>query len=381
MTSKTLIVLAAALAVLALVAVLGQREDAPQTQVNTLFLPELEASLGDIDRVRVVRAGNETVATLERGPESWGIAEKQGYPADIAKIRGALLALAEARIVEQKTANPEYYERLGVAPVESEDTRGIELTAYAGDDVRASVIVGDSDAANLQYVRASDAETSYLVDRKIDVPRDAVGWIDTSILDVSSSRVASVTIEHPDGETVRIKKDAEDQTNFSVEDVPEGRELSYPGVANVIANTLRDLRLDDVAAADGELPDETTRTTFQTFDGLVVTATSFERDGGQWVRFEAAVAEDGAGDGDEADAASSEPAAEADGDSAAPAEAAEAAEAAEKDEDAGVDVHAEAEQINARVSGWEYQIPSYLFGQLTRRMEDLLRAVEDDDTE
>jgi len=374
MTSRTLIVLAAALVVLALVAVWGHRGDTPQTDVDTLFLPGLEAALGDIDRVRVVRAGNETVATLERRPDSWVVAEKQGYPADIAKIRGALRALAEARIVEQKTANPEYYERLGVQPVESDDATGVELIAYAGDDVRASVIVGTSDAANLQYVRVSDARTSYLVDRRIEVPRDTVGWIDPTIIDVSSSRVASVTIEHPDGETVRITKNDRNDTNFTVENVPEGRELSYPGVANVLANTLRDLKLDDVAAADAELPDETTRTTFRTFDGLVVTATSYTRDDQQWVRFEASVDEEA-----EADEAATDDAEESE---AEPSSGEDAAEAASADgDDDGAEAREEAERINARVSGWEYRIPSYLLGQLTRRTEDLLRAVSDDDDE
>lgn len=396
MTSRTLIVLAAALVVLALAAVWGQRGDAPPSDVDAPFLPGLEAALGDIDRVRVVGAGNETLATLERRTDNWVVAEKQGYPADIAKIRGALRALAEARIIEQKTANPEYYDRLGVESVESEDASGVQLIAYAGEDPRASVIIGDSDAANSQYVRASDAETSYLVDRKIDVPRDAVGWIDGTIMDVSSSRVASVTIEHPDGETVRITKNDQDDTNFTVENVPEGRELSYPGVANVLANTLRGLRLDDVAAAEAELPDETTRTTFRTFDGLVVTATSYTRDDEQWVRFEASV-DEAANAGDEGTAddagasggeSSGEAAADASDDAgtaaadAAGADAADAADADSADEDdAGVDVHDEAERINARVSGWEYRIPSYLYGQLTRRMEDLLRDVEDDDAE
>ena len=369
MTSRTLIVLAAALVVLALVALWGQRGDAPQTRADALFLPELQASLGDIDRVRVTGAGNETLATLERRTDSWVVAEKGEYPADIAKIRGALRALAEARIVEQKTANPAYYDRLGVASVDAEDARGVELTAYAGDAVRASVIVGDSDAANLQYVRASDAETSYLVDREIEVPRNAVGWIDPTIMDVSSSRIASVTIEHPDGETVRITKGDPDETNFTVENVPEGRELSYPGVANVIANTLRDLRLDDVAAADADVPDETTRATFRTFDGLVVTATAFTRDDEQWVRFEAGVEEPAA------DEASADETNGADADESAAADA-EGAQADAADDDGGVDAAEEAERINARVSGWEYRIPSYLFGQLTRRMEDLLRTVD-----
>src|SRR5690606_16892249 len=137
--------------------------------------------------------------------------------------------------------------------------------------------------------------------------------------------------------------------------------------------------------------DEATRTTFRTFDGLIVTATSFERDGEQWVRFDAGVAAEGA-DGGEASTGSGEAStdggdATADGGDAGADDGAEADDAGPEaaadagEEDAGVDVRDEAERINARVAGWEYQIPSYLFGQLTRRTEDLLRAVEDDAAE
>ncbi len=352
MTGRTLIVLAAALIVLALVAVWGQRGSAPQSAVDTRFLPELERTLDSVDRVRIVGAGNESLVTLERRPDSWVIAEKQGYPADIGKIRGALLALAEARIIEEKTSNPSYYDRLGVEPVESEQASGVELIAYAGDDVRAAVVIGAADSQNLQFVRASDAATSYLVDRQIEAPRDAADWVDPVILDVSSERISAVTIEHPDGEVVHIERADAAAADFTVADVPEGRELSYPGVANVIAGTLRDLRLDDVAAA-GDLPDDVTQTTFVTFDGLIVTATSYTRDDQQWLRF-AASAE--AGDDDPADSAA--------GDDA--------------EAERGVDAEAEAARINARVDGFEYQIPSYLFGQLTRRMDDLLRAPAED---
>ena len=94
------------------------------------------------------------------------------------------------------------------------------------------------------------------------------------------------------------------------------------------------------------------RRLWTTFDGLVVTAVSYTRDDQQWLRFEASTEpSDDAADGAEAEDAAAE---------------------------RGVDAEAEAARINARVAGFEYRIPSYVFGQLTRRMEDLLRATADD---
>ena len=37
---------------------------------------------------------------------------------------------------------------------------------------------------------------------------------------------------------------------------------------------------------------------------------------------------------------------------------------------------AEAQAINERLGGWRYSIPDYQYGQITRRIEDLLSAEE-----
>ena len=37
-------------------------------------------------------------------------------------------------------------------------------------------------------------------------------------------------------------------------------------------------------------------------------------------------------------------------------------------------IETEAEDLNARLDGWQYQIASYKLSQLTRRMSDLLKA-------
>src|SRR5690606_23151318 len=335
MTSRTLAILAAALVVLALLAVYGQRRDAsPPSRSGELLLPQLEASLDRVDRVRIAAAGDETVATLERGADAWTVAERHGYAADITKIRGVLRGLADAKIVEEKTSNPAYYDRLGVTDIDSSDARGVKVEAFAGDEPVVSVIVGDSAGGGQHYVRVDGEETSHAVDVELDVPRNARDWLDRTILDVPSSEIASVTIEHPDGATLRISKDDAGQTNFDVHDVPEGRELSYPGVASAFAGALRDLELDAVRPAgddaDGESADgSATTATFRTFDGLIVVATTVERDGERWVRFSA---DAGAPVAETKDADGADASAGADESGEAEAQAAAGADAAGADE-------------------------------------------------
>ena len=42
------------------------------------------------------------------------------------------------------------------------------------------------------------------------------------------------------------------------------------------------------------------------------------------------------------------------------------------------DPESEARELNERLNGWRYQIAAYQFDQLTRRMDDLLRALPDE---
>ena len=96
MSARTVALLAAALVVLLVIVVAGQRSNTAPTGSGAALVPGLTAALGDIERVTIVKANNETVATLEKRPASWVVADKHGYAADAAKLRQALTALGEA---------------------------------------------------------------------------------------------------------------------------------------------------------------------------------------------------------------------------------------------------------------------------------------------
>ena len=347
MNKRTVAILAAALVVLVVLVLAGQRTGTAPAGAGEKLLPDLEAALGEIERVTVVRANNETVATLEKRPDNWVVADKHGYVADAAKLRQALTALAEARILEQKTSTPELYGRLGVEDMTAPDAAGISVALAAPGRERPPIILGNAEGSKYRYARRAGEAQSFLIDRNPDVPRAAAQWVDSVILDVRGERVREVTITHADGEVVRISKASAELANFDVAGVPDGRELSYPGVANVVGNGLRELHLEDVelAAAAAEQP---TVVEFRTFDGLVVRITGIERNDENWISLEASV-----------DSAAAAPPA------ATPAEGAPAPPAA--------DPSAEAARINAKAGGWRYKIAGFQYDQMTRRLADLLK--------
>lgn len=367
MSGRSLLVVAAIAAVCIALAIWGQRSSAPETSAGALLMPDLAQAINSVERITVTAAGAETVATIERGADGWGVVEKGGYPADVAKIRALLVALAQAEIVEEKTGDPAFYDRLGVEAVELPASGGtaVEIGGEGLDIPR--LILGDEANAASRYVRRADEPTSYLIDRNPDVPRSAAQWLVPEIVDVRGARVRGVTIEHADGERVVLAKSAPGQTNFEVSDVPEGRELLYPGVANVTGNGLRELALDDVARVPETAPAPDVVTEFRTFDGLVIEMTGTTYDGEPWVafaaRYEPPTAEDESADAPDADSADSS--------ADAPAEASDAAAGGDAE---AVDAQAQAEEINTRLSGWRFRIPSHQYDQLTRRLSDLLEA-------
>jgi hypothetical protein len=354
MSPKTLMVLAAAVAVLTLLAILGQRGgDGAATSRGEKLVPALQEALNDIERITLTTGGGDVAATLERRADGWVVADKAGYRADVAKIRAGIVALAEARVLEEKTANPESHARLGVEDVAGDSAAGLAIAIAAANRTLPTVILGNAEGSKFRYARLAGEPQSYLIDRDPELPRDAAEWVDATIVDVRGERIERVTITHPDGEVVAIAKPDRSAANFEVADVPAGRELSYPGVANVIGNALRELKLEDVASASAATaPDEETVVEYRTFDGLIVTVRGAEEGDMSWISIDATVDPQRAGVPGEQNADDDD---------------------AEASTDAPDDVAAEAQRIRQRTAGWRYRIAGYQYDQLTRRMADLLK--------
>ena len=141
MSRRNLTLLLAGLVVLAVLTLLarpGSRRDIDEQ----LLFPDLKAQLNDVSEILVRGPGNQLVATLRRSDKHWMVAERN-YPADLGMIRANLLALAEARIVEEKTSTPDLYERLGVQDIALETARGVQLE-ISGTRTPIRLIIGEA---------------------------------------------------------------------------------------------------------------------------------------------------------------------------------------------------------------------------------------------
>lgn len=375
----------------------------------TRLLPGLQQQVNDLDWLQFSGAGGATIATLQRGGDAWRVAEAEDYPADWERLRTLLADLTRAEIVEAKTANPDYYDRLGVEDIDQPDAGGTRIAFPEGSDLPAVIVGKRAQGRDGQYVRLQGVAESALIDRELDLPGAAEDWLDRDIVDIPDSEVVEVEIVRPGGERIVAKKASADDADFVLQEIPEGREIRSAWAVNSLANALSALTLDAVARDDSIDWSEAATFGLITADGLRVEVELVSRaawaDAGEaaeseeaaadeepehWIRLQAGLYQTAIGSAvatpeDTAEGAGSSATGElpADRDPAPQAAAGEVTgEAVSVDgepeaESAGDDAEARARAINERVAGWAYRIPPYKFDAMNKRMEDLLKAVDE----
>ncbi|MBO9662648.1 DUF4340 domain-containing protein [Dokdonella sp.] len=397
MNQKTLIGLAVAALIAIVVAIVLNQRSQPRSEggtQTTYLAPELREHVNDVSKLVVTGAENKVVATLERGENGWTLAEKGGYAVDTGKLRELLLKLADTTLVEQKTANKDKYAVLGVEDVDAKDAKGLKIE-LGGLAQPLALIVGTANArGDGSFVRRAGEAQSWLASTALNPPKTAADWLKKDLADVPATRIESVAITHPDGKSFKVAKAAEGDANFKLLEVPKGREAGSEFTANGLASTLAGLRFDDVVPAKDAAPEaNATKARYAAFDGLVVDATAWEKDGKHYAQFKASL---DAAQADKGIAAAQTRAKEDFDTAAAAAEAAKASKDPQPEgaKDAPIKplavsdpakdreqrlaaANKEVADLNAHFDGWTYQLPAHKYANIDKSIDDLLKPVEE----
>lgn len=352
------LVTVAAVAAAVVVDIDRYRATAP-AEAHGLVYPSLAEYLDNVTTVLLQRPGSSV--TLNHGAKGWTVAERANYPADFGKVRRLLVALGELRKLEAKTSSPKLYPDLDVEDPTSPQARSTEVTLKAADGkVLAALIVGKSkpDAAGPGndgiYVRRAAEAQSWLAQGTLDVAGGPAEWIDKQLVDISRTRVATVTVQPPDGAPLVVERAHPTDTDFAIKDLPADAKTKGTYMIDAIGGVLENLYADDVRpAADVPLPANPPTAVVRTFDGLAVTATLTDKDGKTWVRLHAA---------------STPP--------AAPAPAGDKAASPAPKLETPAQVAKEIAQINGKCDGWTYALPGYQAHLFERKLGELLQPAD-----
>jgi hypothetical protein len=296
-TRRFLLLLSASLVVIAGAMYLSSQRHLERDPRGGNLLPGFDAQLDEITDIRLRKGGANAWVSLHRAaPGRWTVKERGDYPADLAKIRKLLLAVADARIVEEKTSNPANYPILGVDDPAGPSATGVELNLIAPASSR-TLIVGKPAAAG-SFVRRGGEARSFAVEPAITVESAARDWIDQTLLNIPPEKIQSVQLHFADGTGYTISRKpavgapavgapavgAPAPGPYSLESVPRGREAAEPTVIAPSSTSFGGVTADDVSAASDIDFSKPATCEVRLFDGSRYTLTGSVAGDKHWIK-------------------------------------------------------------------------------------------------
>jgi hypothetical protein len=246
----------------------SNRNPTPDTHGMAL-LPTLANELDTVTALTVRKGGAAPVVTVHKVTGQWAVAERDDYPADVAKLRRLLLALGDAKIVEEKTSSPANFSIIGVEDPTQPGAMSAQVTVAARDSER-SVIVGKPSGPGY-FARRAGQNQSYLVEPPISLETEPRYWIDSRLIDVPTKSIQSVEIKPAAGSGYVIHRLKPDQDGFGLDGTPAGRKAVDARALAPSATLLSGLNAEDVAAANNMDFSTATRAIITLSGGDVIT--------------------------------------------------------------------------------------------------------------
>jgi hypothetical protein len=287
----------------------------------------LEGRINDLSEV-IIERGTESVVLRQQNDKRWTLPEHSDYPVDLGRLRGFLLELSKARLIEEKTAREDNHPTLNL-----DDLRAVQVTLSMPEGVFSEVMLGKpAERRAATYVRYPHEKQTWLANGRLQPGTDFKQWVRQEVLHLSEPRVQQITIMHGGKNSLVVTRDAP-QDRFSVRPAPKQVDRGVEYQLTTMPRLFTHLSLTDVMAASELRSSSNDVSTVETFDGLMVRMrfngeAADESD--RWVTLEA-----------------------------------------EASAGASAEVKKEAEDINARSKDWAYRFPPFVMNQMRLTMDAL----------
>lgn len=357
--------------VASVIAVNKEQSAVVNQDAGAMLFPGLEAKANDVAKVEIVKGEDRT--TIQSNNGKWVVTDRDNYPADVSKVKEAIMKIAGFTTVEAKTKKEDNYGKLNVEDPTKEDAKSILVTLKdKSDSEMAALVIGRQVTGSFTtvgqdqtYVRKMNDPQVWLVKGALTLDESANDWLVEDLLNVAMSRVSQVTIKQADGSFVTINKEKPGEGDYIIQNLPKNQEVESQADLAKIPKVLENLRLEDVQKTDAvEFPeDKSIKTEIKTFDGLVINAVTKKQNQDYLVKITVKF-----------DASIRPPVAEtsAEPKSETPADEAHAKPQPPKLKDAAA-VQLEATEINEKVSPWVFTVTRTKGLALTRKLDDLVK--------
>jgi hypothetical protein len=304
------LILTAALIAICGALYLSSRRSMQHDTQGVLLLTSLAPELDSVTEVSVRKGSATPAVTVHRSGDQWSVAQRGDYPADLSKVNKLLLALSDAKIVEEKTSDPANYATIGVEDPTQPGAAGTEVSLSARDGKHILIVgkpIGDGN-----FVRRAGEANSYSVAPSISVDAEPRAWIDARLVNVPAASIESVELKPAAGPGYVLRrakpseqkpseansqkpgeqkpagpKSGEADAGFALEGVPAGRKALDAKALAPSRVALLDMRAEDVAKASEIDFSKSTQAIFALADGNVLTLTGASVGDKRWIEIQA----------------------------------------------------------------------------------------------
>ena len=212
------------------------------------------------DRVVIIEIiGPESQVIISKTKTHWGVNEREGYPANISKLRRLFSSLKDLKIGRRFQGTESVLARLKLKAPGSDDANvHQQATKLVFKDGEGKVMVdllfgkvwqggGEKGFPSGQYVRFGNKEMVYLVDKHFpNIETNPVAWLDKVILSINEREIKEIKAYSEGGKRVLyalVKKGKKDDFRPTG---PLRDQVLDKAKLNTLARALANLRLEDV---------------------------------------------------------------------------------------------------------------------------------------
>jgi hypothetical protein len=266
---------------------LSTQRNLPRDSRGVALLPYLANELNTVSTLSIRKGGAAPAVTVRQQDGRWTVAQRGDYPADVSKLRKLLLALSDAKIVEEKTSNPANFPAIGVDDPSAPGAAGAELSFVAGDGKHALIVGKTIGQGN--FARRAGENTTYSVEPVISFEAEPRFWIEPKLINVAAADIQSVAVKPAAAPGYTVHRAAA-AANFELDGVPPGRKPADAASLAPSPTTYSNLDADDVGPASDVDFSKATVATVTLFSGNVITITGAAGAAGadkHWIQLQA----------------------------------------------------------------------------------------------
>jgi hypothetical protein len=247
MKKQALVLAVIATLTIGLGAWLSQRPSNDKFEAVLMF-DDLKKFANQVNSVEIKNAQG-VLYSIKKTDERWLAnfeLERPAYPISQTKLTDFIKSMISIKLVEAKTSKQQNYARLGLQPIDIDDSMA-SLVTLKTDEKSWQVLVGSKvSLGGGQYVLKTGDVQSWKTDKTITLPIDKFSWLKKPILPYQSHDIRSVSrVDSQDWHIVRSVSG-----NFELINMPKDEELVYASILNSIVGSLTSLDFEQLFAAD-----------------------------------------------------------------------------------------------------------------------------------